>query len=130
MKRRISMMSVAAAALVALPALANMQHDDEVKAWTDSYFQAVDTEGNGYITKDEFMNHAEKRFTEMDADNDGNLSKEEVMNFKMKEHDEWKTHHHARHTGGTNRPNATRGSHDRPDANEDVKTNSGNTSRH
>ncbi len=38
----------------------------------------MDTDGNGSISKDEFMAHAEKKFGKKDADGDGVLSAEEM----------------------------------------------------
>jgi hypothetical protein len=41
--------------------------------------EGADTDGNGTISKAEFLAHAEKHFTEMDKNKNGELSKEESM---------------------------------------------------
>jgi len=47
----------------------------------DSWFNAIDADGDGKISRDENMKHAEKRaknnFTQMDVNKDGFISKDE-----------------------------------------------------
>ncbi|MBU6234821.1 MAG: hypothetical protein KGQ41_03165 [Alphaproteobacteria bacterium] len=47
----------------------------------------ADTDGDGFLSKAEFMAMHEKRFAEMDGDSDGKISKDEMKAFfgKMKE---------------------------------------------
>lgn len=51
----------------------------------------ADTDGDGFLSKAEFLKVQEERFAEMDADSDGKISKEEMrghfgkMREKMKE---------------------------------------------
>jgi hypothetical protein len=127
MKSMITLVGIIAAS-AAFPAFAHEQNED-VKAWVDHYFQEVDTQGNGYITKDEFLDHAERKFDAMDGNHDGKLSKQEVIQYKTKEQNDWRHHHHAKRTGGINKPDETMSDKDRPDTNEDDKTNSGNTAK-
>ncbi len=55
-------------------------------------FEKHDTNGDGVISKSEFLDHAEKRFKKMDKDGSGDITKEEAkearqaMKDKMKEH--------------------------------------------
>ena len=44
-----------------------------------SMLEGADTNGDGMISKLEFLAHAEKHFAEMDRDNSGQLSKDEAM---------------------------------------------------
>lgn len=50
-------------------------------------FEKHDTNGDGVISKAEFLTHAEERFAKMDADGNGEISKEEAKAYKkaMKE---------------------------------------------
>lgn len=55
-------------------------------------FEKHDTNGDGVISKDEFMNHASEKFSKMDADGNGEVTKDEgkaaweARREKMKEH--------------------------------------------
>lgn len=40
-------------------------------------FEKHDTNGDGVISKDEFLNHASEKFSKMDADGNGEVTKEE-----------------------------------------------------
>ena len=55
--------------------------------------EKVDTDGDGKISKEEFMAKHEKMFTKMDVDGDGYLSKEEMKNARTKMHDKMKKMH-------------------------------------
>jgi Ca2+-binding EF-hand superfamily protein len=57
----------------AAPALAD--HHGEGKK--GKMFEKHDTNGDGVISKAEFLNHAEERFAKMDVNGDGEVSKEE-----------------------------------------------------
>jgi len=54
-------------------------------------FEKHDTDGDGVISKSEFLSHAEARFSSMDVNGDGSVSKDEAkskhkeMREKMKE---------------------------------------------
>jgi hypothetical protein len=45
--------------------------------WGKSHFDAMDTDQDGKISKDEHMAKCEERFKAMDTDNDGFLTREE-----------------------------------------------------
>lgn len=58
-----------------------------------SMLEGADTNGDGLISKPEFLAHAERHFSEMDRDKDGQLSKDEAtppmpadMQKRMEEH--------------------------------------------
>ncbi len=50
-------------------------------------FEKFDVDGDGSITKEEFLKRHEERFTKVDSNSDGTLSKDEVeaMKAEMKE---------------------------------------------
>ena len=96
--KKLMMLSAAILALQAIPAIAQ-----EAAAPVDSgkpahegkgpgrYFEKLDTDKDGKISKAESMAAAEKKFTEMDANKDGFVTKEEgkahhdAMKAKWKE---------------------------------------------
>lgn len=47
-------------------------------------FEKHDTNGDGVISKAEFLTHAEERFTKMDADGNGEVTKDEAKAYKEK----------------------------------------------
>ncbi len=57
-------------------------------------FQQRDLDGDGYLSREEFIKSAEKRFEKIDLDNDGKISKSEArehrseMKNKMKQRKE------------------------------------------
>lgn len=84
----VSVLSIASGAVMA------EHHGDYKKG---KMMEKVDTNGDGMVSKAEFMAKHEGKFAEMDADGDGNLSKEEMqsargeMKDKMKDKKkEWK----------------------------------------
>lgn len=46
--------------------------------------EKFDADGNGAISKEEFLKSSEERFSKMDADGDGEISKEEAQAMKKK----------------------------------------------
>ena len=44
-------------------------------------FDKKDTNSDGFISKAEFVAHAEKKFAKMDSDGNGSLTKKEVKNY-------------------------------------------------
>lgn len=61
--------------LQAAPVLA--QEDGHEGGHKGKMFEKHDTNGDGVISKDEFLSHSESRFQEMDVNGDGSISKEE-----------------------------------------------------
>lgn len=71
-------------------ALAGNHEGDHKGGW----FAKVDADGDGFISKSEFLAKHEEKFNKMDTDGDGKISKEEKMaakehmKKKMKEHND------------------------------------------
>ena len=90
MKKLLAFTAVALA-MSMTPALAD-NHSD--KGGKGKMFEKHDTNGDGVISKDEFMSHIEERFNALDTDGNGEISEEEVkakraaMKDKMKERKE------------------------------------------
>lgn len=80
--KQVLMLSVAALTmLAAAPAMA-ADHDGKHR----DMFAKHDTNGDGMISKEEFLATAEKKFADMDTDGDGSISKAESDAKKA----EWK----------------------------------------
>ena len=61
-------------------------------------FEKLDADGNGSVSKDEFMKAQEEHFAEMDANGDGAFTKDEAeaMHEKFKaKREAWKAEHEA-----------------------------------
>ena len=76
MKRKL-LLSITAVGILAAP-VAFAQGPQGGGDRKGKMMQAIDTNGDGQISKGEFMAKHEERFDEMDADHDGSLSKEEM----------------------------------------------------
>jgi len=53
-------------------------------------FEKNDTNGDGAISKAEFLSHAEEKFADMDADGNGEISKDEAKAKREAMKDKWK----------------------------------------
>ena len=80
-------LTLAAFALVSSPALAGDHEHGDHDGKKHSYMEKVDTDGDGAISKAEFLASKEARFDKMDADSDGLITKDEMKAYKssMKE---------------------------------------------
>lgn len=58
----------------------------------EKMFEKQDTDGNGEVSKDEFMKSAEARFAKMDMNGDGVITKEEAKEVGKKMREKWKEH--------------------------------------
>ncbi len=85
-KKWILMMGAAALVLQASPVLA----DNHGGKHHGKMFEKHDTNGDGVISKEEFLSHAEDRFSKMDTDGDGSVTKEEGEAAKAKMKEKWK----------------------------------------
>jgi len=74
---------------LALP-FAAVANEKDMEKKTDSFFQKMDSDGNGTITKAESDAFGNKMFKEADANSDGKISKEEFREHKKQEHAKWK----------------------------------------
>ncbi len=67
-------------------------HDGKKGNRFEKMFEKQDIDGNGEVSKEEFLKGAEERFAKMDLNGDGVITKEEAkenmekMREKMKEH--------------------------------------------
>lgn len=59
------------------------------EAMKKKYREKIDPDGDGHVTKEEFLKNASERHTKMDADGDGKVSKGDLAK-KMREHREGK----------------------------------------
>ncbi len=84
MKTKILMTTAAAVLMLgAIPAQAN-HHEKSF----DEKFAMKDTDGNGMISQEEFMNKYSEKFNEMDSDNDDSISKSEAKAYMESEKEE------------------------------------------
>ncbi len=107
---RKTIISLSLLGLLCSPALAD---DTEGKGghmhqWTEAMFKQIDTNGDGYISRDEHEAFAKKMFDEADTNHDGKLSMEEFSAAKKREHDMMKAQMHGAHGNNTD-GNATTG---------------------
>ena len=75
--KKIFLTSAAILAISVAPAMAE-GHSEGDHGSKGGVFNKHDTNGDGVISKDEFLNHAEERFGNIDTDGDGTVSKEEA----------------------------------------------------
>ena len=73
--KKLLFLSAAILALGATPVLADDHGGPKGKG---KMFEKHDVDGDGTISKEEFLNHAEERFSNIDTDGDGVVSKEEA----------------------------------------------------
>lgn len=93
MSKKLMMLAATALMMQATPVFADNHGgpDGERGKHKGKMFEMHDTDGDGVVTKDEFLSHAEERFGKMDADGDGKITKEEsaeahkAMKEKFKE---------------------------------------------
>lgn len=86
MKTRLFLMTAAAALAMTVSAMAQEPGEKAADAApefgkdkVEMMMQKADTNGDGMISKEEFMAKHEKRFTEIDTSGDGQLSKDEMQ---------------------------------------------------
>ena len=75
-------------AMLIAPAYAN---DKDMSAKVDHWFNKIDSDSDGMITKEEHTAFGDSMFMEADANKDGKISKSEMTAQKKKEHDEMKS---------------------------------------
>lgn len=82
--KKLMILSAAVVMFGAGPALAD-HHGGKSKM-----FEKHDTNGDGVISKSEFLSHAEERFSNIDTDGSGDVSKEEAKAGHAKKRAEMK----------------------------------------
>lgn len=85
--KKILTITTMAAVLAAVPALAN---DGKMEAKADHYFEQMDTDNDGKISREEHDAFSDKMFTEADTNKDGAVSRDEMMAQKKKEKADFK----------------------------------------
>ena len=107
------LMTAAAAVVIAAPAMANdtpvappaaqtttihhvhHYHHHHHHMMAGSFFDRLDTNHDGVISKNEWMADASKKFSDVDVNHDGKVTRAELAQFHenmMKEHPEWAHH--------------------------------------
>lgn len=82
--------------LITAPSLANAEHGpDHGKGKKGSFFEKIDTNGDGVISKAEHDAHSAERFKKMDRNGDGQITKDEIEAGKA----EWKAKRDERRKG-------------------------------
>ncbi len=75
--KKVLMLAVAVSAFSALPALA-----EHGPGHGGKFFEKMDLDSDGSVTKEEFIKAHEERFAKMDANSDGKVTKEEAEALK------------------------------------------------
>jgi hypothetical protein len=76
--KKLLALSAVAIALSTTPAFADRHEDgDHKKGQKGKMFEKLDADGDGTVTKAEFLSVHEEHFAKMDADGDGSITKEE-----------------------------------------------------
>lgn len=94
--KKLLLFSAAALCMTAPEAFA--EHGEEHKGGPKGarMFEKMDTDKDGFVTKEEFMTEHEKHFTETDANADGKLTQEEVKTKMEELRAKWKAEKEAR----------------------------------
>jgi len=82
-------MTAVLAATLGLGATAAMADNHKDGHHKGGMMQKVDTNGDGMVSKTEFMAKHEEMFAKMDANNDGNLTKEEMKSAREAMKEKW-----------------------------------------
>lgn len=84
--KKLLLLSAAALVFQATPVLA----EDAAGKHKGGMFEKGDTNGDGVITQEEFLETAKKKFAEMDADGDGSITQEEGKAAHEAKRAKWK----------------------------------------
>lgn len=98
MKKYMLMTAAAAFMLSGAPALADHhgkmeKMDDKHKAGAHGMMMKADANGDGTISKDEFMKFHETKFQSLDKDGDGNVTKEEMTSYHEEKREKMRDKH-------------------------------------
>ena len=87
MKYIVLAASAAVVSMVSFPVLAD-HHGKEKHG--GKMFEKADANGDGVVSKEEFMAAQEKMFAKLDSDGDGSLTKEEMKEHRKSMKEKWK----------------------------------------
>lgn len=91
MMKKLMTLGAVALAFSATPALADHHEGGEGPGGDKGkMFEMHDTNGDGVISKDEFLAKVEERFGKMDADGNGEITKEEAQAAHEAMREKWK----------------------------------------
>lgn len=82
--------ALAVLSIMAAP-LAATANEDKMEKKVDYYFNKIDTDGNGSISKTEHEAFGESMFNDADTNKDSMISKSELLSAKQKEKSEMKS---------------------------------------
>ncbi len=84
--KKLIMLAALGLVVQTAPVLAGHHEDGEGKK--GAWMEKVDTNGDGVISKSEFLTHAEEKFAKKDKDGNGEITKEEAKEARKmkKEH--------------------------------------------
>lgn len=63
---------------------------ENIEKFMERMFDKNDKDGDGVISKEEFLANAEEKFKGMDKDGDGKLTKDEAKSHREEMRDKWK----------------------------------------
>ena len=93
-KLLLGAIAISALSIGANAALAEKNGDGMHDEHKGKMMERIDTNGDGMISKAEFMAKHEEKFTKMDVNNDGLLSMEEMKEAKAEMKEKWKEMKH------------------------------------
>ena len=85
-KLLLSAIAISALSIGTTAAIAGHHEDGDHK---NKMMERIDTDGDGFISKAEFMAKHEEKFAKMDLNNDGKLAKDELEAAKAKMKEKW-----------------------------------------
>lgn len=92
--KKLLLLGAAVLTIQAIPAFAEEggpgKHKRDGGKMMERIFTEQDANGDGAISKDEFVTHATKRFESMDGNKDGSVTKEEIKAHHDAKKAEWK----------------------------------------
>lgn len=89
--KHINFLTIAAViGLLTTPALAdNHKKGDHDGKHRGKMFEKLDSNSDGSVSEEEFLNAHKHRFSEIDVDGDGSISKEEAQSHHEKRKEKW-----------------------------------------
>lgn len=77
--------------LASSPALAGKEHG-HTKDMKKGYWEYLDADGDGQVTREEFIQHAERHFSKMDRNSDSVVTSEEFEEMRKKHKEKMHKH--------------------------------------